>query len=58
MREDLKSSKDVSTQEMNVAIERFRNFASENGIYIMDADEFKQNWFLVRQMEQENKMYL
>ena len=58
VREDLRSSKDVSTQEMNVAIERFRNFASENGIYIMDADEFKQNYFLVQQMEEENKMYL
>ena len=58
VREDLKSSKDITTQEMNLAIERFRNFASENGIYIMDASEYKQNWFLVKQMEQENEKHL
>ena len=43
---------------MNIAIERFRNFASDNGIYLMDAEEFKQNYFLVQQMQEENKIYL
>ena len=58
IREDLKSTKNISKDEMNIAIERFRNFASENGIYIMDAEEFKQNYFLVQQMAEENKIYL
>ena len=58
IRLDVKSSKDITTKEMNLAIDRFRNFASDNGIYIMDADEFKQNWFLVKQMEQENEKHL
>ena len=58
VREDLKSSKDISKHEMNTSIERFRNFASENGIYIMDADEFKNNYFLVKQMEEQNKEFL
>lgn len=58
IREALLSSKDISKDEMIIAIERFRKFASENGIYIMDAEEFKDNYFLVQQMEQENKVYL
>lgn len=57
-REDLRSSKDIPQDQMNLSINRFRNFASENGIYIMDAEEYKQNYFLVKQMEEENKMYL
>tara|TARA_Y100000389_G_scaffold143176_1_gene141341 strand:+ start:195 stop:377 length:183 start_codon:yes stop_codon:yes gene_type:complete len=56
--EDLKSTKNIAKDEMNIAIERFRNFSSENGIYLMDADEFKNNYFLVQQMEEENKIYL
>ena len=58
IREALKSSSDLTTEEINISIERFRNFAAENGIYIMDADEFKQNYFLFQQMQEENKMYL
>ena len=58
IREALLSSKDISKDEMIIAIEKFRKFASENGIYIMDAEEFKQNYFLVQQMEEENKFYL
>jgi len=58
IREALLSSKDISKDEMIIAIEKFRKFASENGIYIMDAEEFKNNYFLVQQMEEENKFYL
>ncbi len=58
IREALLSSKDISKDEMIIAIEKFRKFASENGIYIMDAEEFKQNYFLVQKMEEENKFYL
>ena len=58
IREALLSSKDISKDEMIIAIEKFRKFASENGIYIMDAEEFKQNYFLVQQMAEENKFYL
>ena len=58
IREALLSSKDISKDEMIIAIEKFRKFSSENGIYIMDAEEFKQNYFLVQQMAEENKFYL
>jgi predicted lipase len=58
IREALLSSKDISKDEMIIAIEKFRKFASDNGIYLMDADEFKQNYFLVQQMEEQNKIYL
>jgi len=58
VREDWKSTKDLTTEELSKAIERFRNFASEQGIYIMSADEFKDNYFYFKQLEEQNKIYL
>lgn len=57
-REALKSSSELTTQEMNTAIERFLNYSSSVGIYIMTADEYKENRWAVEQMREENRMYL
>jgi len=35
----LRSSADLTTEEMSLAIDRFKRWASENGIYVPDADE-------------------
>jgi hypothetical protein len=53
----LRSSADLDTGEMTTAIERYRNWAASEGVYIPSPDE--QN--LVQQMEIEisrNRMYL
>lgn len=53
----LRSSADLDPGEMTTAIERFRNWASGEGIYIPSPEEH----LLVQQMEIEisrNKMYL
>jgi hypothetical protein len=58
IREDWKSTKDLTTAELSTAIERFRNFASENGIYIMSAEEYRDNYFYFKQLEEQNQVYL
>ena len=53
----LRSSADLDTGEMTMAIERYRNWTASEGVYIPSPDE--QN--LVQQMEIEisrNRMYL
>lgn len=53
----LRSSADLDTDEMTRAIERFRNWASSEGVYIPSPDEHR----LVQLMEIEvsrNKLYL
>lgn len=53
----LRSSADLDTGEMTTAIERWRNWAAGEGIYIPSPEEHR----LVQQMEIEvsrNKMYL
>lgn len=53
----LRSSADLDTGEMTTAIERFRNWASGEGVYIPSPEEH----LLVQQMEIEisrNRMYL
>lgn len=53
----LRSSADLDTMEMTTCIERFRNWAAGEGVYIPSAEEH----LLVQQMEIEvsrNKMYL
>lgn len=54
----LRSSAELTTKEMGEAIDRFLIYASNQGIYIMTADEYKQNYFLVKQMKEANKEYL
>lgn len=57
-RKTLRSSADLTTEEMTVAIERFRNWSADKaGIYIPSPDEHR----LVTQMEievQRGKLYL
>lgn len=53
----LRSSADLDTLEMSTAIERFRNWASGEGVYIPSPDEHR----LVQLMEidiSRNKLYL
>lgn len=52
----LRSSSDLNTEEMTLAIERFRNWAAGEGYYIPSPDEHR----LIQQMEIEvsrNKVY-
>lgn len=53
----LRSSADLDTSEFSLSIERFRNWASQAGIYLPSADEY----IIIQQMEIEierNKEYL
>lgn len=53
----LRSSADLDTEEMTTAIQRFRNWAAGEGVYIPSSEEH----LMVQQMEIEisrNKMYL
>ena len=53
----LRSSADLDTSEFSLSIERFRNWASQAGIYLPNADEY----IIIQQMEIEierNKEYL
>ena len=53
----LRSSADLDTSEFSLSIERFRNWASQAGIYLPRADEY----IIIQQMEIEierNKEYL
>lgn len=53
----LRSSSELTTEEMSLAINRFKNWSADNGLVLPDSE----NWhFLnhIRNMEQENKEYL
>ena len=47
----LRSTREISREDMTVAIERFRKFASDNGCYIPSSEEHEY----LRQMEYENE---
>ena len=49
--ERLRSTREISREDMTVAIERFRKFASDNGCYIPSSEEHEY----LRQMEYENE---
>lgn len=54
---DIRSSASLDTEEMTLSIERFRNWASEQGIYLPEPNEEE----MLRQIEVElsrNKAYL
>ena len=57
-RKALKSSADITTTEMALAINKFMKYAAEMGIYIMDADTYKENYFYVQQMKEQNIEFL
>lgn len=54
----LKSSASITSKEMCEAIDKFLIFAAGHGIYIMSADDYKENYFYVQQMKEQNKQYL
>lgn len=47
----LRSTREISREDMTTAIERFRKFASDNGCYIPSSEEHEY----LRQMEYENE---
>lgn len=49
--ERVRSTREISREDMTVAIERFRKFASDNGCYIPSSEEHEY----LRQMEYENE---
>lgn len=53
----LRSSADLDSSEMSLTIERFRNFASAQGIYIPSADEERLIQLMEIEVEQ-NKPYI
>lgn len=57
-RKALKSSADITTEEMSISINKFLKYAAEMGIYIMDAETYKENYFYVQQLKEANKEYL
>lgn len=49
--ERVRSTREISREDMTTAIERFRKFASDNGCYIPSSEEHEY----LRQMEYENE---
>lgn len=49
--ERVRSTREITREDMTVAIERFRKFASDNGCYIPSSEEHEY----LRQMEYENE---
>lgn len=54
---DLLSSKDITTEQMTICIERFRNYCAEHGCYIPSPDERQYLTYIQREQE-KNKKYL
>ena len=54
----LRSTADLDTGELTLAIERFRNYSSQNGLYLMTGDEYIQNHFYIKQQIEQHKEYL
>lgn len=53
IRKDLRSSADLDTKELTTAIERFRNWSSNEGIYLPEPNEDK----FLKQIECEMERY-
>lgn len=53
----IRSSADLDTKEMTLAIERFKDYSSKNGLILPDANDFH---FLnhIRNLEEQNKQFL
>lgn len=54
---DLRSSKDLTTEEMTLCIQRFRDFCAFQGCYIPSPDEHEYLLYIEREQE-KNKEYL
>lgn len=49
---DIRSSADLTTAEMTLAIDRFRNFSANNGLYLPEPNEHLYLQELERELEQ------
>lgn len=54
---DLRSSKDLTTEEMTLCIQRFRDFCAFQGCYIPSPDEHEYLLYIEREQD-KNKEYL
>ena len=54
----LKKTSNCNTKELTNFIERFRNFASKQGIYLPTADEYKYNYQYFDNLIYENRNYI
>jgi 1,2-phenylacetyl-CoA epoxidase PaaB subunit len=54
----LRSSKDLTTKEMTVSIEKFRNFSSLQGCYLPSPEEYKGDWLKFEQQIVKYQEYL
>lgn len=53
-----RSTADLDTKEMTLAIERFRNYSSQNGLYLLTSEEYLDNYFHIQQEIDNHKQYL
>ena len=54
----LKESKKLNNKECSEFVEWIRNYSSQNGLYIPDAEEYKTNKFNIDKEINKNKEYL
>lgn len=52
------STADLNQKEANLSIERFRNYASENGCYLPTGDEYNESWLYYDKEIENAKQYL
>ena len=55
---EYKSSADIDTAEMTTAIQRFRNYSSQNGLYLLSSDEYIEQRFYIDQEIERLKEFL
>jgi hypothetical protein len=53
--EDVRSSADLTTEEMTLSIERFRNWAAVGGIYIASPDDHRGLLFMEKEIERNKE---
>jgi hypothetical protein len=56
--EDWRSTADLTTKENTLAIERFRNYSAQNGLYLQTSQEYLDNKFYIDREIERNKEYL
>lgn len=54
----LKSFRDLDTKELTLAIERFRNYSSTHGLYLLSSDEYLDIKFEIDREIERHKQYL
>lgn len=54
----LKETSKQTNEECSKFVEWIRNYASKQGLYIADADEYKQNKFAIDKEIDKHKAYL